>query len=303
MYFALFFIILVTINLNIFSLSRPSSEPFISGDTFRKYCDFVLDEASNNFNPAAVKLGDTIFVGLKYLDKFFDQYHSKIKGKYILVSHNEDCSTPGKFKKFLDDHKLVAWFTQNMDISRHPKVIPIPIGLSNQHLSCGHSRNNVINITNTLSLRKVPVIKKHLLYCNFDFKTSPKTRSPIYTFFKKKGFCSWSSKKKYVAYLNDLALSKFVLCPHGNGLDCHRTWETLYMGSFPLVKCSTLDALYDGLPVLIVDDWKDVTMEFLSKKYEEMSGKIYKFEKLYFYYWLNLIKEYQQKLRMQVVHE
>eukprot|EP00581_Thalassiosira_minuscula_P011257 CAMPEP_0183725922 /NCGR_PEP_ID=MMETSP0737-20130205/21903_1 /TAXON_ID=385413 /ORGANISM="Thalassiosira miniscula, Strain CCMP1093" /LENGTH=356 /DNA_ID=CAMNT_0025957093 /DNA_START=32 /DNA_END=1099 /DNA_ORIENTATION=- len=62
----------------------------------------------------------------------------------------------------------------------------------------------------------------------------------------------------------DLSLQyKFMLSPRGVGLDCYRTWEALYLGMIPVVKTSTLDSMYQGLPVLIVDEWSDLTPELL----------------------------------------
>jgi hypothetical protein len=37
-------------------------------------------------------------------------------------------------------------------------------------------------------------------------------------------------------FLEDLATHKFVLCPTGNGLDCYRTLETIYMGAVPIME-------------------------------------------------------------------
>ena len=63
----------------------------------------------------------------------------------------------------------------------------------------------------------------------------------------------WREKTRYA----------FVVSPHGNGLDCHRTWESLVLGNIVIVKRSSIDALYDGLPVVIVDDWREITAENL----------------------------------------
>ena len=57
-----------------------------------------------------------------------------------------------------------------------------------------------------------------------------------------------------------------MLSPHGHGLDCHRTWEILLLGSFPVVASSTLNSMYDGLPVVIVNRWEDISYELLLKK-------------------------------------
>ena len=54
-----------------------------------------------------------------------------------------------------------------------------------------------------------------------------------------------------------------MVSPHGNGLDCHRTWESLVLGNIVIVKRSSLDPLYEGLPVVIVDDWQQITRDNL----------------------------------------
>ena len=51
---------------------------------------------------------------------------------------------------------------------------------------------------------------------------------------------------------------EFVVSPPGNGLDCHRTWEVLALGSIPIVMTSRFDALFAQLPVIIVSDWHEL---------------------------------------------
>src|SRR5690606_33447515 len=83
--------------------------------------------------------------------------------------------------------------------------------------------------------------------------------------------------------------------PRGAGLDCYRTWEALLLGTIPIVKTSTLDAAYDGLPVLIVDDWKIIIKEFLEEKWKEMmeSRKKWHWEKLYRPYWMHTFYQHR----------
>ena len=38
----------------------------------------------------------------------------------------------------------------------------------------------------------------------------------------------------------------------GNGLDTHRTWEALLMGAMPVTVHTTLDRLFEGLPVIVI---------------------------------------------------
>jgi len=60
-----------------------------------------------------------------------------------------------------------------------------------------------------------------------------------------------------------------VLCPAGNGLDTHRLWETLLAGSIPVTAASPMDSLLRRLPVLIVDDWEDITLQLLQQSYAD----------------------------------
>jgi hypothetical protein len=88
----------------------------------------------------------------------------------------------------------------------------------------------------------------------------------------------------------------FVLSPRGNGLDCYRTWEALLIGTIPICLRSTLDPLYDGLPVLLVASWDDVTQELLLKKYKEFTNNkdMYNHERMFAQYWIDTIKDVQQ---------
>jgi hypothetical protein len=54
-------------------------------------------------------------------------------------------------------------------------------------------------------------------------------------------------------------------------LDCHRTWEALYLGAIIITKKSSLDPLYKNLPVILVDNWNQLLdLSFLKKKYAEI---------------------------------
>ena len=70
----------------------------------------------------------------------------------------------------------------------------------------------------------------------------------------------------YHTFLSNLSNSKFMICPIGNAIDCHRNWEVLYMRRVPImVRDPYLEELYKNYPVLFVDDYKDVTKELLIK--------------------------------------
>ncbi len=88
----------------------------------------------------------------------------------------------------------------------------------------------------------------------------------------------------------------FWLSPRGNGLDCHRTWEALYLDVIPIVWNSSLNVLYENLPVVIIQNYTELTETFLRQKLHEISMKKYQpmttgyqFEKLRNAYWRRLI--------------
>lgn len=84
----------------------------------------------------------------------------------------------------------------------------------------------------------------------------------------------------------------FVISPHGNGLDCHRTWEALVLGCIPIVRKSPIDVLYKDLPVLIVDEWSDVTSELLQKTLNSFKDIQYTYDSLLMSFWKNKIISY-----------
>src|SRR5437870_1106145 len=69
--------------IEILTGSRESSAPYISGDTFRAFCDFIIDEKESSFYPAHVKDGDIIFVKTDFVDFFFTNIHPHIYQRYI----------------------------------------------------------------------------------------------------------------------------------------------------------------------------------------------------------------------------
>lgn len=278
----LFFFIFCTVTL---AKQRPSSYPFITGDTFRAFCDHMYDETTTALPTHEIKYGQTIFVKGDMLKQFFTHKHPHIKTNYILVTHNSANSVPGIFGNFLDDPKILAWFGQNID-RNHPKLHAIPLGIEN-----GHWPRGDITVYETLK-KKLPLQKNKMLYLNVNVKTNPKERKPIIDFFKNSPFCYSSKNKTHKEFLEDLATSFFVASPKGKGVDCHRTWETLYCGSIPIVTHSSIDPLFAYLPVLIIDTWQQITQDYLENMYIKMMDQSYRMEMLYADYWFEKIKSY-----------
>lgn len=284
---------------------RDTSAPYIAADSFRAICDHVCDETDVVFKPENVQYGDTVYLTVYAVAEFFKIAHPKISAPYILVTSHGDWSAPGIALKYLDDPKILAWFGVNCDITAHvsSKFIPIPLGLANKYWKHGN-----IDVMAKVQIQLKKESKKYLLGLNFAVGTNTKERNLAYAVFENQKYCkvflnkSGVGHKNYSDYLQDMASCKFIISPHGNGLDCHRTWEALLVGAIPVVKKSTLDPLYADLPIIIVDKWSDITEKFLNEQYNIICSKQSNLAKIYFKYWENLIKATQCKFRSIMIH-
>lgn len=271
-----------------------SSFPYITGDTLRGFCDHKLDPITT-FKYENVQPGDTIFVMFDYLGHFFDEIHPNISNPYILITHHfygtSDDPVPGdKYAEYLDDQKLMGWFSHNVD-RKHDKLHPLPLGIGPPIYAYG----NKSVFDKCVPKRNQELKKSGLLYVNFSIETSPTHRIPVFNFFKDKSFCTFESNIPLEKYLQNLSIHKFVISPRGNGLDCFRTWEALLMKTYPIVITSTLDPLFEELPVVIIENWSEITEDFLEKKYIELMQKEYNWDKLYLPYWLQKIQDLKNR--------
>ena len=81
---------------------RPSSKPFLSGDSLRVFSNHIFDE-TKSFDPNKVKKGDILFLKTELKDIFFNHYHPKIKEPYKLITHNSDLPVENDDLKYLDE--------------------------------------------------------------------------------------------------------------------------------------------------------------------------------------------------------
>lgn len=84
--------------------------------------------------------------------------------------------------------------------------------------------------------------------------------------------------------------SYYTLCPAGRGTDTHRFFEAIYLDSIPIVtKTNTaFDQLYEFFPCLIINDWNEVTREFLDKELKSQTELMRLWKLSHSDWWYNL---------------
>lgn len=96
-------------------------------------------------------------------------------------------------------------------------------------------------------------------------------------------------------YYASLPHYKFVISPEGNGIDCHRHYEALLVGTIPIVEDRPeVREKYAGCPVLYTKDYSEITPAYLNEKYAEMIDMTYDFSRLF---WRSYSPEEQFQLK------
>lgn len=177
--------------------------------------------------------------------------------KFIIFTNLEDTPIDNFIFDSIPDNVLAVNAVNALSFGG--KVNPIPYGLQRK-LNVNDNRKNVL-----LSFMNFQDDIENLLYVNHSVHTNPEERSGIKELFLDK---SWAKVEvgfvNYQEYLTSLKKSKFMICPIGNAIDCHRNWECLYMRRVPIMKKNTyLEYLLKDYPVLFVNDYSEVTKDLL----------------------------------------
>jgi len=256
-----------------------------------------------------LRLGTTyVNKNLKRDIDIFSENIKYLKKPIDLITGDGDTLVPSELssdsvKNILKSDKIKNWYTQNLDGSQsHKKFKHYPIGLDLHTIrdSLFKSSDKVLEYLNKLRNEKeLHQNNKKILriFCDFhntiyQHKRFPNDRAEIFSLKGRLKFVDFTADrlnilntyKKYSDYT-------FAISGSGNGLDSHRTWELLYLGCIVLMKSSVLNKMFDGLPVVIVKDWKELNdIENLRKWYDKFrplttSNKINKFFNQKF--WLN----------------
>lgn len=262
--------------------------------------------------------GDLIWVKVSWLPYFVNHVLGKIKNDFVLVTCDSDLSIPSSMqsesRQIVESPKVIHWYTQNFDGTDMSKISPLPIGIDFHSIQ----QQDFFGITQTPISKQSEVLefirqrlpptnaRKQKLYVDSEFAhridslchgaANELSRSAIHRILSSDPavhcqpdflpqFKMWAQRGQFA----------YVLSHHGNGLDCHRTWEALALGHVLVVQKSSLDSLYEGLPVIIIDDWRAIKTSKVSEHLCLDSKLNWSLEKLTNRYWVNLMRSHSKQ--------
>ena len=243
---------------------RISSYPYLCPDTYLAKCERVIltpsdlnkfiGENSNNYK--------TVYLVGDLIDQFIEA-REQIPNIQTLVIGESDTTQYEQNLSCL--YSNVSKIFANNLVGKSVRCFPIPLGLERQaHRGGGKVRDfkkqHQINAYN----RTIPFL--------IAWNDATNAKRPIYRAEFQNHSNSLVINQRVSASTIHKLMRKtmFVPSPAGNGIDCHRTWEAMYLGAVPVVLKSEFCG-GDDWPVLVVDNWSDL----LSKSRSDLEA-IYK---------------------------
>ena len=220
-------------------------------------------------------------------------YLRKSSDNFIVVSHNGDYAINEERAAQIPSN-VIEVYAQN-NTSFNPKVISLPIGIANTEWAHG-------NIENFVNAYKNTIVDNYasLAYLSAKVDTNRAARLPIKQYFETQNWCEVNDGfADPQLYYERVRKSFFNISPPGNGADCHRIWETMYLGRVPVVQRTPGMEQFEikgELPILFVDDLTKVTDESLNSIWNTIGKTVFNTEKLWFSYWANRILNAANKL-------
>jgi hypothetical protein len=210
------------------------------------------------------------------------------KNLQLIISGHSDYPI---IDSYVDYYNPKFWFTVNKQTNRS-NVFSLPLGITN---NTNESELHPIygNLDCMINIMKEQIQNKNLVYMNININTYPLERQLVWELFKDKNWVTIGSIENNIEgrikFLRDIKSHTFVLCPRGNGLDTHRLWETLYMGSIPIIKKDIGYSEFEDLPICFINNWSEVTIEFLETEQKRIINTNWNLEKLKISYWITKI--------------
>ena len=260
---------------------------FVNGVNLQQAADIVIDVIRKD-NVKDLVRNSIIWCKTDFLPELFNSLKTDTN-EHVLITH---CSDHNIHEELFNSKPkcIKKWYAQNANY-KHEDLIPLPIGIENHE---GPNKGGSIDIQylleNTDNFKITnKIINK--LYCNFNPQTNS-NRINVANILIQKGISSFDIKRTFSDYCDTMKQFLFIASPKGNGIDCHRTWEALYMGCIPIVEKHFMYDSYTNLPIIQIDSWEHLSIDTLTpyiQKYK--TGNCFNnIQELDLYFYLNKIK-------------
>ncbi|KAJ1461064.1 hypothetical protein M885DRAFT_317892 [Pelagophyceae sp. CCMP2097] len=193
-----------------------------------------------------------------------------------------DVNLTPKLRRILDSPAVLRVFAQNANF-QHAKLRGAPTGMLQVQLALRGDALTALAKTAPAWADRDAVVHA----CFHDMYQDRKDAKKFVTQQCNKNLCKWcdgsvkaaapaDQKKDFSAFGNphlsilkywrEVVHYQFALSPFGNGKECGRTYELLALGVVPILHdypgCRTA---YEGLPVVIVKRWQEITPQNIAK--------------------------------------
>jgi len=286
---------------------------------------FLTEPTFNKNRYKNIKSGDIVWIQCRFIPEFCKDILPGLKHSIVLLisdgddSFPSDCNNNFDINILLNHPCIVHIFAQNCDyIGLSKKVSQIPIGMDFHTIAYKGTNggwgekgspeqqeailNTILKTLKPTSQRKkrafVDFQHSDTMHASFQrYLQFKEDRSSIFQRLLLTGLIDHGPRIRRSNLWRKKGEYAFSISPHGNGLDCHRTWEDLILGCIVIVKTSPLDHLYKELPVVIINDWSEITAnnmdKWLSQYGDAFTNPVYR-KKLTNEYWLSKIKTIAQ---------
>ncbi len=246
----------------------------------------------------------SIFINSDAVENFCKRIIPYIKMPFILFIGNSDLRFDNLMKEsnsvqlILENPLLIKVYIQNLGfIHQKAKMLPIGIdfntlwekprknGFGKRISPLLHQKIIFDILRNTINLYD----RKNLVYCNWHFQMHRGDRKECFEqinkelcFFEKLPIDRFSNYRT-------IANFRFVLCPSGLGWDSYRIWETIILGSIPILKENEFTINLRNLPCIIIKQWSDLTFDLLNQEFDRIIKSQFDFSLISNDYWLNIV--------------
>ncbi len=245
---------------------RFECNPYVKGNNFQSKKVFIHVSKDLDCESACI-YGDLV-------DNIHTFNFTKPTSIYV---HNSDRNITTNMKNLFNHYNIKKVYAQNLLIPSDDKYRVLPIGIANKMWNHGNTK-----LLHTVLCKKNKKIND--VFFNFSINTNKEARLDCYNKLISKGI-KFISNVDQEKYLETLSTYKYCICPEGNGVDCHRIWECLYLGVIPICKNNTLsqNLVKEGFKIEITKDWSSLDIQNLLEKYKEFDQDYTKLKLDYYF--------------------